>query len=134
MDDLIILITLSIFSTLTDKPINIWALSSAFFKSYLVFLTTTSSLNFKKFSKKSLRLQVFGLLSTIARLLNPNELSIEVNLYNCRLTVSGSTFLLRSIATLNPSLLDSSLISLIPSIFFSLTNSAIFSFRLDLLT
>ena len=122
------------FSTLTDNPTSIWALSSAFCKSYLVFLITTSSLNFKKFSKKSFSPHVLGLLSTIARLLNPNELSIDVYLYNCLLTVSGSTFLLRSIATLIPSLLDSSLISLIPSIFFSLTNCAICSFKFDLLT
>ena len=59
--------------------------------------------------------------------------SIDVNLYNCLLTVSGSTFLLKSIETLIPSLLDSSLISLIPSIFLSLTSSAILSFKLDLL-
>ena len=48
LDDLIILITLSKFSTDTDKPINMCALSSAFCRSYLVFLTTTSSLNDKK--------------------------------------------------------------------------------------
>ena len=91
-----------------------WTLSSAFFKSNFVFLITTFSLNFKKFSMKSLRLQVLGLLLTIARELNPKELSIEVYLNNCLLTVSGSTFLLKSIETLIPSLLDSSLISLIP--------------------
>ena len=45
LDDLIIFIISSKFSTETDKPINIWALSSAFFKSNLVFLITTSSLN-----------------------------------------------------------------------------------------
>ena len=111
-----------------------WALSSGFFKSNLVFLITISSLNFKKFSKKSLRLQVFGLLSTIAKLLNPKELSIDVYLYNCLFTVSGSTLLLRSIATLIPSLFDSSLMSLIPSIFLSLTSSAIRSFKIDLFT
>ena len=133
-DPLIILMTLSKFSTDTDNPINIWALSSAFFKSYLVFLITTSSLNFKKFSKKSLRLQFFGFLSTIANVLKPKELSIDVYLNNCLLTVSGSTFLLKSIETLMPSLFDSSLMSLIPSIFFSLTSSAILSFKLDLLT
>ena len=64
-DDLIIFITLSIFSTLTDNPINICALSSDFFRSYLVFLITTFSLNLRKFSKKSFRLQVFGLLSRL---------------------------------------------------------------------
>ena len=91
LEFLIIFITLSKFSTETESPINIWALSSAFFSSNFVFLITTSSLNFKKFSMKSLRLQVFGLLSTIANVLKPNELSIDVNLYNCLFTVSGST-------------------------------------------
>ena len=86
---LIIFITLSKFSTLTDNPINMGPILS-FFKSNLVFLITTSSRNFKKFSKKSFRLQFLGLLSTIASVLNPKELSIEVNLNNCLLTVSGS--------------------------------------------
>ena len=132
-EDLIILITLSIFSTLTDKPINICALSSAFFKSNFVFFVTTSSLNVKKLSRNSFKLQIFGFLSTIANVLNPKEVSIDVYLNNCLLTVSGSTLRLKSIATLTPSLFDSSLMSLIPSIFFSLINSAILSLRFDLL-
>ena len=57
-EDLIILITLSKFSTDAERPIKIWALSSAFFKSNLVFLTTTSSIKVKNCSKNSLRLQV----------------------------------------------------------------------------
>ena len=77
-DDLIILITLSKFSTDTDRPIKICARSSAFCKSNFVFLTTTSSLKDKKFDKKSFKLQVSGLPSTIASVLNPNELSICV--------------------------------------------------------
>ena len=133
-DDLIIFITLSKFSTDTDNPIKIWARSSAFFKSNFVFFTTTSSLNLRKYSKNSLRLQVFGFWSTIANVLKPNELSIDVYLYNCLLTVSGSTPLLKSIDTRIPSLLDSSLISLIPSIFFSLTSSTILSLSDDLFT
>ena len=72
--------TLSIFSTLTDNPIKIWTRSSAFLRSYLVFFITTSSLNFKKFSKKSFKLQVFGFWSTIAKELKPNEDSTEVYL------------------------------------------------------
>ena len=109
-------------------------LASSGFLDCLIIFITTSSLNFKKFSKKSFKLQVFGLLSTIAKVLKPNELSMDVYLYNCLLIVSGSTLDLKSIATLIPSLLDSSLISLIPSIFFSLTNSAILSFKTDLFT
>ena len=118
MDDLIIFIILSKFSTDTDNPIKICARSSAFFKSNFVFFITTSSLKDKKFSKNSFKLQVLGFWSTIANVLKPNELSIDVYLYNCLLTVSGSTFRLKSIDTLIPSLLNSSLISLIPSIFF----------------
>ena len=68
---LMIFITLSKFSTDTDNPINICALSSAFFKSNFVLLVTTSSLKFKKSSRNSFRLQVFGLLSTIAKVLKP---------------------------------------------------------------
>ena len=79
-EDLIIFITLSIFSTLTDKPSKTWTRSSAFFKSYLVFLITTSSLNFKKFSKKSFNEHVLGLLSTIANELKPKEVSMDVYL------------------------------------------------------
>ena len=80
LDERIILITLSIFSTETDKPINMWALSSAFLRSNFVFLTTTSSLKFKKDSKKSFRLQFFGFLSTIANVLKLKEDSKEVYL------------------------------------------------------
>ena len=98
------------------------ARSSAFFKSNFTLLITVSSLNFKNSEMKSLRFKIFGLLSTIAKVLNPNELSIFVSLYNCRLTVSGSIPFLISITTLIPSLLDSSLKSLTPSIFLSLTN------------
>ena len=77
-DPLIILIILSKFSTETDKPINICALSSAFFKSNLVFFITTSSRKVKKLVKKSFKLQIFGFPSTIASVLKPKELSIEV--------------------------------------------------------
>jgi len=98
------------------------ALSSAFCKSNFVFLITTSSLKVRKFSKNSFKLQVLGFPSTIAKVLKPKELSIDVFLYSCLLIVSGSTPFLKSIATLIPSLFDSSLISLIPSIFFSLTS------------
>ena len=49
----IIFIILSRFSTDTDNPINIFARSSAFWRSNLVFLITTSSLKVKKLDKKS---------------------------------------------------------------------------------
>ena len=73
-----IFIILSKFSTDTERPINMWALSSAFWRSNFVFLTTTSSLKDKKLVKKSFKLQVLGFPSTIARVLKPNELSIWV--------------------------------------------------------
>ena len=122
LEFLIILIISSIFSTAVARPIKICALSSAFLKSNLTLLTTVSSLNFRNSDINSLRLSIFGLLLTIASVLNPNELSTFVSLYNCLLMVSGSTPFLSSITTLIPSLFDSSLISLIPSIFLSLTN------------
>ena len=77
-DERIILIILSKFSTETDKPNKMWARSSALFRSYFVFLITTSSLNDKKLVKKSFRLQVFGFPSTMAKVLKPKELSIWV--------------------------------------------------------
>ena len=81
-----------------------------------------SSLNFKNSEINSFKFKIFGLLLTIAKVLKPKELSIFVNLYNCLLIVSGSIPFLNSITTRIPSLLDSSLISLMPSIFLSLTN------------
>ena len=85
-------------------------------------MITVSSLNFKNSEINSFKFKILGLLLTIAKVLKPNELSILVNLYNCLLIVSGSTDFLNSITTRIPSLLDSSLISLMPSIFLSLTN------------
>ena len=64
------------FSTAIDNPINMCALSSAFCKSNLVFLITTSSLNVKKLAKKSFKLQVSGLPSIMANVLKPKEVSI----------------------------------------------------------
>ena len=124
----------SIFSTAVAKPINICALSSAFFKSNLILFKTVSSLNFKNSEINSFKFKILGLLFTIANVLKPNELSIFVNLYNCLRIVSGSTAFLNSITTRIPSLLDSSRISLIPSIFLSLTSCAIFSIKIDLFT
>ena len=118
----IILIISSIFSTAVANPIKICARSSAFFKSNFTLLITVSSLNFKNSEINSLRFKIFGFLLTMARVLKPKELSIFVNLYSCLLTVSGSIAFLNSITTLIPSLLDSSLKSLMPSIFLSLTN------------
>ena len=75
-----ILIISSIFSTAVANPIKICALSSAFFKSNLTLLITVSSLNFKNSEINSFKFKIFGLLFTIARVLNPKELSILVSL------------------------------------------------------
>ena len=66
LDERIIFIILSKFSTDTDNPNRICALSSAFCRSTLVFFITTSAPRDKKFVKKSFKLQVFGFPSTIA--------------------------------------------------------------------
>ena len=79
----------SIFSTAVAKPIKIWAFSSAFFKSNFTLLITVSSINFKNSEINSFKFKIFGLLFTIASVLNPNELSIFVSLYSCLLIVSG---------------------------------------------
>ena len=55
----------------------------------------------------------------MAKVLKPKEDSIDVNLYSCLFIVSAQSFFLSLYTTLTvPSRLDSSLISLIPSIFF----------------
>ena len=76
---LIILIISSIFSTAVAKPINICALSSAFFKSNFTLLITVSSLNLINSEINSFKFKIFGLLFTIAKVLKPNELSMLVN-------------------------------------------------------
>ena len=78
LEDLMIFIILSKFSTATDRPIKIWALSSAFWRSNFVFLITTSSLKDKKLERNSFNVHVFGFPSTIAKVLKPKELSIWV--------------------------------------------------------
>ena len=131
---LITFIAVSIFSTATEMPNNKCAFSWALFKSNFIFLVKVFSLKFTNSDINSLKFNIFGFPSTIAKVLKPKEVSTEVNLYNCLFTVSASTCLLKSITTLTPSRLDSSLISLIPSIFLSLANSAILSFKTDLFT
>ena len=98
----IILITESIFSTDTEIPNKICALSRALLKSNFIFFVKVFSLKLTNSDINSFKFNIFGFPSTIASVLKPNELSTEVNLYNCLLTVSGSTFLLKSITTLTP--------------------------------
>ena len=122
------------FSTATEMPNKTCAFSLALFKSNFILLVKVFFLKFTNSDINSFKFNIFGFPLTIAKVLKPKEVSTDVNLYSCLLTVSGSTFLLKSITTLTPSRLDSSLISLIPSIFLSLASSAILSFKTDLLT
>ena len=66
------------FSTAVAKPISIWALSSAFFKSNLTLFKTVVSLNLTNSDMNSFKLSNFGLFSTNANELKPKELSIFV--------------------------------------------------------
>ena len=88
------------FSTDTEIPKKICTFSRAFFRSNLIFLVNVISLKFTNSDINSFKFNIFGFPSTIANVLNPNEDSTDVNLYNCLLTVSASTFLLKSITTL----------------------------------
>ncbi len=81
-DCLIIAITSSIFSIAIKRPIKIWDLSLAFFKSKRVLFITVFSLNFTKISINCLRFNNSGFFSLIARVLKPKELSKGENLYN----------------------------------------------------
>ena len=90
------------FSTETDIPIRICALLRALFKSNLVLRVKVNSLKLTNSDINSFKFNIFGLPFTMAKVLNPNEVSTEVSFYNCLLTVSGSIFLLKSITTLTP--------------------------------
>ena len=92
----------SIFSTDTEIPNKIWALSRALSKSNFIFFVRVFSLKLTNSDINSFKFNIFGFPLTIANVLKPNELSMDVNLYNCLLTVSGSIFLLKSITTLTP--------------------------------
>ena len=103
------------------------------FLNRITLLVTVSSLNFKNSEINSFKFKIFGLLFTIAKVLNPNELSMLVNLYSCLRIVSGSTAFLNSITTLIPLYLTISNVSYTFN-FLSLTSWAIFSIRIDLFT
>ena len=100
----------------------------------MVLLVTTSRLCERNASSISLRFISFGCPLDRATILIENVLSKSVCLYKLFKSTSETVPLLRSITTLSPSLSDSSRISEMPSIFLSLTSSAIFSINLALLT
>ena len=87
-DFLIILIIVSMFSTDTEIPNKICALSEALFKSNFILLVKVFSLKFTNSDINSFKFRILGFESTIANVLKPNEDSTDVNLYNCLLTVS----------------------------------------------
>ena len=94
--------TESIFSTDTEIPNKICAFSRALLKSNFILFVNVFSLKFTNSDINSFKFNIFGFPLTMANVLKPNEDSMEVNLYNCLLTVSVSTFLLKSITTLTP--------------------------------
>ena len=125
---------LSTLETAIAKPISTCALSLALSRSNLVRPVITSSLNSTKEEMNSLIFINFGLPLVKARELTPYELCKDENLYNLFSTTCEITPFFNSTTTLTPCLSDSSLKSLMPSIFLSLTNSAIFSSNNDLFT
>ena len=133
-DFLIIFIISSIFAIATIRPSTTWPLSFAFLKSYFVLLIMMSFLCLTKACSISLRFTSFGWPSDKTVKLIPNDCSNCVCANKLFSNTSTESPFLTSITTRNPSLSDSSLISVMPSIFFSLTSSAIFSNILALLT
>ena len=133
-DALISLITSSILSEAIIKPSSIWHLSSAFFNSNFVLLTTTSCLCSTKYLIICFRLSVLGLPFTRHTLLTLNDDWSCEYLYSLFKTIFGIASLFRTKTILIPFLSDSSLIVEIPSTFLSLTKSATFFIKSDLFT
>ena len=133
-DALIKAITSSILSEAIINPSKICALSSAFRNSNFVLLTITSCLNSMKWRIISRKLTMTGLPLTKQMLLTENELCRAVYLYNLFKTTFGIESRFNSYTILIPLLSDSSRISEIPSIFLSLTKSAVFLIISDLFT
>ena len=116
------------------SPSNICALSSAFRSSNLVLLTTTSCLKSTKLEIKLFRFRSSGLPFTRHMLLTENEVCRAVYLYNLFNTTFAiaSRFISKTMRI--PFRSDSSLKSEIPSIFLSLTNSAVLRIKSALFT
>ena len=116
------------------KPSKICALSSAFFNSYWVRLTTTTCLKSTKLEIRLLRFNNSGRPSTRHMLFTENEVCKDVYLYSLFNTTfaMASRFISKTIRI--PFLSDSSLKSEMPSIFLSLTKSAVFRMRSALFT
>ena len=127
-------ITSSMLSEAMIKPSRICARSSAFLSSYFVLLTTTSCLKSTKYPIICLRFNSCGLPLTKLILFTENELCRAEYLYSLFKTTFGIASRFNSTTMRIPFLSDSSLRSDIPSIFLSLTSSAIFLIISALLT
>ncbi len=117
-------ITSSTLDSATARPSRMWPRSRAFFSSNAVRRVTTSRRWPTKASIISLRLSSRGWLSTSATMFMPKLSCSCVCLNRLLSTTSGSSPRFSSITTRMPSLSDSSRMSEMPSIFFSVTSSA----------
>ena len=126
--------TSSMLSQAMIRPSKMWARSCAFFKSYFVRRMVTSCRCSTKYFTQSFRLNSRGRPFTKAIQFTENELCSAVILNNLfRMTFAlASRF--TSITMRIPCRPDSSLALLIPSIFPSFTNSAMYSISACLFT
>ncbi len=127
-------ITGSMLAKATINPSSTCPRSRAFRNSNKVRRVTTSRRWRTKASSICLRFKVRGWPSTKATTLMPNTFSICVCVYRLLIRTSGTSPRRSSITIRIPSLSDSSRSSVMPSIFLSLTSSAIFSIKRALLT
>ena len=126
---LIIAMTGSMLHSAMARPSKMWPRSRALRNKYTVRRVTTSRRWRINASSISLRFRIFGWPSTRATILIPNTDCMLVCAYKLLSTTSPISPRRSSITTRIPSLSDSSRNSVMPSIFFSFTNSAIRSIR-----
>ena len=120
-------ITASMLANATAWPSKIWPRWRARRNRYSVRRVTTSSRCCKKACSISCKFSSLGWPSTNATQLIPNTACNWVWLYRLLRTTSPDSPRRSSITTRKPSLSDSSRSSVMPSMRFSFTNSAIFS-------
>ncbi len=127
-------ITTSTLDSATARPSRMWPRSRAFFSSNTVRRVTTSRRWPTNASIMSFRFSRRGWLSTSATMFMPKLSCSWVCLNRLLSTTSGSSPRFNSTTTRMPSLSDSSRMSEMPSIFFSVTSSAMRSSSDFLLT
>ena len=133
-ESLINSIIASMLARATAKPSSTWPRSRALRNKYMVRRVTTSLRWRTKASIMSRKFSTLGWPSTKATMLIPTTDCNWVWEYKLLSTTSPISPRLSSMTTRRPSLSDSSRSSVIPSIFFSLTNSAIRSINRALLS